>query len=108
MAGTKEGGRKAKMTNLAKHGEDFYARIGRKGGKLGTTGGFASEAVGADGLTGPERAKKAGAKGGHISKRGKAKNHAKQYHLASEVEDDPQRQESIRKHFDMFGWLKKK
>lgn len=108
MAGTKEGGRKASATNRAKYGDDFYARIGRDGGRHGHTGGFASEAVGPDGLTGPERAKKAGAKGGHISKRGKAKAHAKQYHLASEVEDDLQRQESIHKHFTMFGWLKKK
>ena len=36
------------------------------------TGGFASEKVGKDGLTGRERARKYGAIGGHISKRGVA------------------------------------
>ena len=60
MAGTKEGGRKAAATNKAKYGLNFYADIGRKG----HTGGFAAN---------PELAKEAGAKGGRISKRGKAK-----------------------------------
>jgi len=36
MAGTKAGGKKAAATNKAKNGEDFYARIGRKGGKAET------------------------------------------------------------------------
>lgn len=72
MAGTKAGGMKARATNLAKYGDDFYANIGRKGGRMGTTGGFASEKVGADGLTGLERARIAGAKGGSLSRRGKA------------------------------------
>lgn len=56
MAGTKAGGRKASLTNKAKYGEDFYERIGH-------TGGFASN---------PELARIAGAKGGRLSKRGKA------------------------------------
>lgn len=64
MAGTKEGGRKASITNKLKHGEDFYERIGRKGGKNGHTGGFASN---------PELARIAGAKGGRLSRRGKAR-----------------------------------
>lgn len=72
MAGTKTGGRKAAATNKKKYGPDFYARIGFKGGSNGHNGGFASETVGRDGLTGPERAKRAGAKGGTISKRGPA------------------------------------
>lgn len=63
MAGTKEGGRKASITNRLKHGEDFYERIGRKGGQNGHTGGFASN---------PEPAKIAGRKGGRLSRRGKA------------------------------------
>lgn len=63
MAGTKEGGRKASITNRLKHGEDFYERIGRKGGQNGHTGGFASN---------PELAKIAGQKGGRLSRRGKA------------------------------------
>lgn len=68
MAGTKAGGLKARDRNLARD-PDFYAKIGRKGGKNGHTGGFNSEAVGNDGLTGRERARVAGAKGGRISRR---------------------------------------
>lgn len=63
MAGTKEGGKKAAMTNKAKYGDKFYATVGAKGGRNGHTGGFASN---------PELAKIAGSKGGRISKRGKA------------------------------------
>lgn len=62
MAGTKAGGQKAAQTNKAKHGADFYAKIGAKGGKLGRTGGFAAN---------PELARIAGAKGGRISRRKK-------------------------------------
>lgn len=61
MAGTKAGGKKAAATNKARHGEGFYARIGRKGGKNGHIGGFAAN---------PELARKAGAKGGKLSRRG--------------------------------------
>lgn len=73
MSGTKAGGQKAKMTNFEKYGKDFYKNIGQKGGKNGHTGGFASTVVGEDGLTGLQRARIAGAKGGRISKCGKAK-----------------------------------
>ena len=69
MSGTIKGGYKASATNKEKYGEDYYANIGRKGGKKSRTGGFASHKVGRDGLTGVQRAKIAGAKGGHISKR---------------------------------------
>lgn len=65
MAGTKDGGKKAAATNKAKYGREFYAEIGRKGGKNGHTGGFAAN---------PALAKIAGAKGGRISRRGKAKD----------------------------------
>ena len=41
MAGTKAGGQKAAATNKARHGANFYAKIGRKGGQNGKTGGFA-------------------------------------------------------------------
>lgn len=74
MAGTREGGRKAAITNRIRHGEGFYARIGQMGGHNGTTGGFNSDVVGKDGLTGRERARIAGRKGGLISRRGPAKN----------------------------------
>lgn len=62
MAGTKAGGQKAAATNKARHGSDFYAKIGSKGGKNGNTGGFAAN---------PELARIAGAKGGRISRRRK-------------------------------------
>lgn len=65
MAGTVIGGKKAAKTNKKKHGDNFYAEIGRKGGKNGHTGGFAAN---------PQLAKEAGRKGGKISKRGPAKH----------------------------------
>ena len=65
ISGTVAGGKKAALTNKLRHGADFYAQIGKKGGKNGHTGGFAS-------MT-PEQVKACGAKGGAISKRGKAK-----------------------------------
>ncbi len=71
MSGTIQGGKKAAVTNKTKYGKSFYARIGAMGGKLGTTGGFASSVVGSDGLTGRQRAVKAGVMGGTISKRRK-------------------------------------
>ena len=64
MAGTKAGAKKAAATNKARYGKDFYATIGRQGGKNGCTGGFAAN---------PELARMAGAKGGRISRRGPAK-----------------------------------
>jgi len=59
MAGTKAGGRKAAEKNLQRD-PDFYAKIGRKGGQMGHTGGFAAN---------PELARIAGKKGGEISRR---------------------------------------
>ncbi|HIA91486.1 TPA: hypothetical protein EYO12_00020 [Candidatus Saccharibacteria bacterium] len=64
MAGTKAGGAKAALTNKKRYGKDFYASIGAKGGRNGNTGGFAANR---------ELARKAGAKGGRISRRTKAK-----------------------------------
>ena len=72
MAGTKIGGIRARDTNILLHGVNFYARIGAMGGRKSNTGGFASKLVGADGLTGQERARKVGGKGGAISKRKKS------------------------------------
>ena len=63
MAGTKLGGIQAATTNKKRYGSDFYARIGAKGGKVGTTGGFYANR---------KLAREAGAKGGSISKRGKS------------------------------------
>lgn len=74
MVGTKAGGERAAATNKAKYGDNFYARIGQKGGRNSHTGGFASNVVGADGLTGRERAAVAGSKGGERSTRTGIKN----------------------------------
>lgn len=65
MSGTKAGGAKARETNLKRHGEDFYAKIGSKGGKAvcSKPKGFAAN---------PELAKRVGAIGGRISRRGKS------------------------------------
>ena len=54
---------KAAATNKARHGSDFYAKIGAKGGQNGNTGGFAANR---------ELARIAGAKGGRISRRRKS------------------------------------
>lgn len=62
MAGTVEGGKAAARTNKKKYGSDFYKKIGAKGGKLGTTGGFAAD---------KKLASVAGRKGGLISRRRK-------------------------------------
>lgn len=63
MAGTKEGGQAAAVTNKQKYGADFYRQIGSLGGKKGRTGGFYANR---------ELARQAGAKGGRISRRGKS------------------------------------
>ena len=72
MSGTASGGAQAAKTNRSRHGKDFYARIGQMGGRRSRTGGFASTKVSDDGLTGPQRARIAGARGGLKSRRGKA------------------------------------
>ena len=66
MSGTKIGGMKAATTNKLRNGEDFYRRIGAKGGRNGHNGGFAAN---------PELAKLAGRKGGKMSRRGKGCKH---------------------------------
>lgn len=64
-------GKKAAETNKERHGEGFFARIGAIGGAKSTTGGFGSDVIGSDGLTGKERASIAGKKGGTVSRRTK-------------------------------------
>ena len=74
MAGTKAGGEKAAITNKQRYGEDFYEKIGSKGGSVSgpryrkggeTPVGFASD---------PDFAREAGAKGGR-SRKGYRKHH---------------------------------
>lgn len=70
MPGTKTGGQRAAVTNKERYGESFYATIGHIGGTRSTpTGGFGSKKVGKDGLTGKNRARIAGKRGGTISRR---------------------------------------
>ncbi len=38
MSGTREGCRKTAETIKKKYGKDYYARMGKKGGKISTTG----------------------------------------------------------------------
>lgn len=96
MSGTKAGGAKAAATNKARHGKGFYARIGAMGGRNGTTGGFASNVVGKDGLTGRERARIAGAKGGSISRRGSSKKSSGKSSAVLTREKLEKRQEAIK------------
>lgn len=60
MAGTRAGGVKAAKMNRELYGDDFYKKIGSKGGRNGHTGGFALN---------PALARVAGAKGGRMSSR---------------------------------------
>ena len=73
MAGTLSGGLKAAQSNKERHGADFYKKIGSKGGKLGTTGGFAShKECNCDLIAGTHFYQRcSGVKGGTISRRSK-------------------------------------
>lgn len=62
MGGTIEGGKRAAQTNKTRYGKDWYAKIGAKGGKKGTTGGFYANR---------ELAREAGRKGGLKSRKNK-------------------------------------
>jgi len=64
MAGTLDSGKLTAETNKRQYGEDFYKRIGALGGKKKVKKGFAKMSL--------EKRRAAGAKGGSISKRGKA------------------------------------
>lgn len=66
MSGNRLGGLKAAETNKLKHGKDFYARIGRIGGKNGHTGGFAAMS--------PAKVSECGRIGGRKSSRAGIKN----------------------------------
>lgn len=74
MAGTKEGALKAVNTTKIRHGEGFYADIGRIGGQHGHTGGFAYDSRSRleKLMRKPKLAQIAGKKGGIISRRKKS------------------------------------
>lgn len=69
MSGTSVGGKKAMETNTNRYGDDYYSRIGKKGGARGRgkdyQGGFAYVAPGQTVNNG----KRFGAMGGYLSKR---------------------------------------
>jgi len=62
MAGTIAGGKQASITNRNKYGEDYYKKIGQKGGSAKVPKGFARMPK--------EKVMLAGEKGGSISRRG--------------------------------------
>ena len=73
---TKEGGRNHVKSMTEKFGSyeafcEWMRANASIGGRKGRTGGFASEKIGADGLTGRQRARVAGAAGGTRSRRHK-------------------------------------
>ena len=81
--GCEEANRKWKETMLRRYGseegihrqmQEMGAKGGRNGKGPGYKGGFASDEVGEDGLTGKQRARIAGAVGGKRSRRGPAKD----------------------------------
>lgn len=73
MPGTKAGAAKARATILERD-PDFFARIGRNGGKKSRGGGFTGD---------PEAARIAGRLGGLKSRRGPSKNKQEQRTLAT-------------------------
>lgn len=79
MPGTKAGAAKAMKTIKKKYGDDFFSQIGREGGRNGHTGGFYANR---------ELARKAGAKGGKISRRGPAKKNVEKKPIEKKVEED--------------------
>ena len=62
MSGSRSGGLKAAETNKQRYGRDWYKKIGKIGGKACVPKGFAVNS---------ELAKRAGSKGGKISRRSK-------------------------------------
>jgi len=63
VTGTRAGGLKAAIKNK-QNNPNHYTMIGRLGGVKSANGGFASNVIGKDGLTGRQRATTAGSKGG--------------------------------------------
>lgn len=57
MAGNREGARKGNATKDKKYGVEWRTKLASTGGKMSTPGGFGTTKIGADGMTGQERAK---------------------------------------------------
>jgi general stress protein YciG len=70
MSQTPAGALKAKATILEKYGEDYFAVVGRQGGKASGTGGFYYAKLNYT-PDDPRHPSHSGKKGGHISRRGK-------------------------------------
>lgn len=62
MGQTSEGAKKAYQNRIARLGIDSVRNMQSRGGKASTPGGFGTDKVGEDGLTGKERARIASAK----------------------------------------------
>lgn len=83
---------KWRATMLAKYGGEEglnkkMKEIGRKGGMASTNGGFASDKIGPDGLTGRERARRVGKIGGMTSRRTGVKNYqGKSYRRPDDID----------------------
>lgn len=95
MAGTKIGGVKAVDTTRRRHGERFYAQIGRIGGSRGHTGGFYGNR---------ELASAAGRLGGMVSRRG----HARGRKLTDQEKRALRRRKEIKKAFEHLERVKQK
>lgn len=63
MSGTKTGGQRARDYHLERD-PDYYRKLGKLGGVARVPKGFGSDKVGKDGLTGKQRARVAGKRGG--------------------------------------------
>ena len=76
MPGNREGGKKTAKKVKARLGDDFYKKIGAKGGRKSRNGGFAKNVkCNCDVISEPHLTQNcAGIKGGRKGKRGKAKN----------------------------------
>ncbi len=92
MAGTSAGAVKAAATNKQKHGDDFYARIGAKGGKAVGIKGFAANIA---------LAKEAGALGGKLSKRGPSEARKQKVKEAQALKASGKSITEIAKYFDV-------
>jgi general stress protein YciG len=60
VSGTIDGSRRAAETSKARHGADWFKRIGQLGGQISRGGGFAKN---------PELARTAGSKGGKATRK---------------------------------------